>query len=173
MPQREAAHSVAEGHEGVVDGAEPGLGVAVGEDELCVRVGCDEFLGEEGADVEDGLGGVSSSCALPVRRAPVGRSGRGEVTRVGRQTHRVVGEPSVELGPAVRLPSSVHPRLHALLHDPYIPLALREARHEVVGVVPQDLEGLVEAQRAVPVCVSTALRRDDFEVEGGKGGWER
>lgn len=55
LPDREPAQGVAERHEGVVDGAEPGLRVAVGEDELCVGVGGDELLGEEGADVENGL----------------------------------------------------------------------------------------------------------------------
>ena len=39
LPHGEPAHRVPEGHERVVDGAEPGLRVAVGEDELCVRVG--------------------------------------------------------------------------------------------------------------------------------------
>ena len=82
-------------------------------------------------------------------------------------TYRVVGEPSVKLFPAVRLPRAVHPRFHALPNDPHIALALREARHEVVGVVPQDLEGLVQAQRAVAVCVSDG---SSYRDEWGKRG---
>lgn len=81
------------------------------------------------------------------------------------RTHRVVGEPPVKLLPPVRLPLAVHPRLHALPQDADIPGALREARHEVVGVVPHDLEGLVEAQGAVAVGVSTALLVEEGECE--------
>lgn len=98
----------------------------------------------------------------------VGRGGRRASDLELERTHQVVGEPPVKLLPPVRLALAVHPRLHALPHDADIPGALREARHEVVGVVPQDLEGLVEAQGTVAVCVSTArvLRRDGVEVEG-------
>lgn len=61
----------------------------------------------------------------------------------------VVREPPVKVLSAILLPVAVHPRRHPLADDASMLGAGREGRHEVVGVIPQYLERLVQAQSAV------------------------